>query len=159
MRIQVIAVGKMKERFLQLGVEHYLERLTPYAKVEITEIAEEKGKEPLSKQEIKQVMDKEGERILRHLSTDTYTIALAINGVALSSETLANHLQQLVTYGKSRMAFVIGGSYGLSHAVLQRADYTLSFSKMTFPHQLMRLILLEQVYRSFKINRGETYHK
>jgi 23S rRNA (pseudouridine1915-N3)-methyltransferase len=159
MRIQVIAVGKMKERFLQLGVEHYLERLTPYAKVEITEIAEEKGKEPLSKQEIKQVVDKEGERILRHLSTDTYTIALAINGVALSSETLANHLQQLVTYGKSRMAFVIGGSYGLSHAVLQRADYTLSFSKMTFPHQLMRLILLEQVYRSFKINRGETYHK
>ncbi|MDR6225397.1 23S rRNA (pseudouridine(1915)-N(3))-methyltransferase RlmH [Desmospora profundinema] len=159
MRIQVIAVGKLKERFLQTGVDHYLERLTPYAKVEVTEVAEEKGQEPMGEAEIQQVIHKEGERILRHLTPDTYTIALAIQGVALSSETLANHLEQLATYGKSRIAFVIGGSHGLSKKVLQRADYTLSFSKMTFPHQLMRMILLEQVYRSFKINRGETYHK
>ncbi|SFS36815.1 23S rRNA (pseudouridine(1915)-N(3))-methyltransferase RlmH [Marininema halotolerans] len=159
MRIQIIAVGKMKEKYLRMGVEDYIQRITPYAKVEVTEIAEEKGQEPLSPAEIDQIVTKEGERILRALSSDTYTIALAIQGVAFSSETLANHLDQLATYGRSKVAFIIGGSYGLTKSVLQRADYTLSFSKMTFPHQLMRMLLLEQVYRSFKINRGETYHK
>ncbi|MFC4077258.1 23S rRNA (pseudouridine(1915)-N(3))-methyltransferase RlmH [Salinithrix halophila] len=159
MRIQLLTVGKLKEKYLRMGVEEYIQRLTPYAKVEVQEIAEEKGQDPLSDAEIEQIVAKEGERILRLLSPDTYAIALAINGLALSSETLANHLDQLATYGRSKVAFLIGGSYGLSREVLQRADFTLSFSKMTFPHQLMRLILLEQLYRSFKINRGETYHK
>ncbi|SDX28826.1 23S rRNA (pseudouridine1915-N3)-methyltransferase [Marininema mesophilum] len=159
MRIQLITVGKIKEKYLRMGVEDYIQRITPYAKVEVTEITEEKGQEPLSPAEIEQLVTKEGERILRALSSDTYAMALAIQGVAFSSETLANHLNQLATYGRSKVAFIIGGSYGLSKAVLQRADYSLSFSKMTFPHQLMRMLLLEQVYRSFKINRGETYHK
>lgn len=159
MRIQILAVGKLKERYLRMGVEDYLNRISPYAKVEVTEISEEKAQEPLSEAEIQRVTKREGERILRQLSPDTYAMALIIQGVALSSETLANHLNQLATYGKSRIAFIIGGSYGLSEQVRQRADYTLSFSKMTFPHQLMRIILLEQIYRSFKINRGETYHK
>ncbi|MFD1409694.1 23S rRNA (pseudouridine(1915)-N(3))-methyltransferase RlmH [Kroppenstedtia eburnea] len=159
MKIQILAVGKLKESYLRMGVEDYLQRLSPYAKVEVKEIAEEKATEPLTEAEIRRVTDREGERILRHLTPDTYTISLVIQGVALSSETLANHLDQLATYGKSRIAFIIGGSYGLSEQVRQRADYSLSFSKMTFPHQLMRLILLEQLYRSFKINRGETYHK
>ncbi|OYD07944.1 23S rRNA (pseudouridine(1915)-N(3))-methyltransferase RlmH [Paludifilum halophilum] len=159
MRIQIIAVGKLKERYLRTGVEEYIRRLTPYAKTEVKEIHEEKGQEPLSDNEVRQILDREGERILRYLSPDTYTIALAINGVTLSSETLANHIDQLATYGRSKLTFIIGGSYGLSKEVIKRADFTLSFSKMTFPHQLMRLILVEQLYRSFKINRGETYHK
>ncbi|PTM56877.1 23S rRNA (pseudouridine(1915)-N(3))-methyltransferase RlmH [Desmospora activa] len=159
MHIQIIAVGKLKERFLVMGLEHYLERLSPYAKIEVIEIPEEKGQEPLRESEIQQIREKEGERIIRHLSADVYTIALAIQGVSLSSESLANQLDQRATYGQSRIAFIIGGSHGLSRHVLQRADYTLSFSKMTFPHQLMRVILLEQIYRAFKINRGETYHK
>ncbi|GGA46419.1 ribosomal RNA large subunit methyltransferase H [Kroppenstedtia guangzhouensis] len=159
MKIQILAVGKLKESYLRMGVEDYLQRISTYAKVEVKEIAEEKTAEPLNEAEIRRVTNREGERILRQLSPDTYTIALVIQGVALSSETLANHLEQLATYGKSRIAFIIGGSYGLSEQVRQRADYSLSFSKMTFPHQLMRLILLEQLYRSFKINRGETYHK
>lgn len=159
MRIQILTVGKLKERYLRMGVEDYLHRISPYAKVEVTEIPEEKAQEPLNEAEIQRVTEREGERILRQLSPDTYAIALVIQGVALSSETLANHLNQLTTYGKSRIAFIIGGSYGLSEQVRQRADYTLSFSKMTFPHQLMRIILLEQIYRSFKINRGEVYHK
>lgn len=159
MHIQIIAVGKLKERFLVMGTEHYLERLAPYAKIEVVEIPEEKGQEPLRQTEIQQILDREGERIARYLSTDTYTIALAIQGVSLSSESLANHLDQRATYGQSRITFIIGGSHGLSRKILQQADYTLSFSKMTFPHQLMRIILLEQLYRSFKINRGETYHK
>lgn len=159
MRIQIIAVGKLKEQYLKMGVEEYLQRLSPYAKTEVLEVQEEKGQEPLHEAEIRQILSKEGNRIMRILGPETHTIALDIKGVALSSETLAHQIHQLATYGRSRLAFVIGGSYGLSKEVLQRADYNLSFSKMTFPHPLMRLILLEQLYRSFKINRGETYHK
>ncbi|PTX62435.1 23S rRNA (pseudouridine1915-N3)-methyltransferase [Melghirimyces profundicolus] len=159
MHIQILAVGKLKEKYIRLAVDDYMKRISPYARVEVTEIPESKGQEPLNDAEIQRIVTGEGERILRHLSPDTYTIALAIQGVMLSSETLAHHLDQLATYGKSRIAFVIGGSYGLSDSVMQRADFTLSCSKMTFPHQLMRVILLEQVFRSFKINRGETYHK
>ena len=141
------------------GINEYLKRLTAYAKVEIVELADEKAPENLSETEMEQVKQKEGERILAKLSDDTHVIALAIEGKMKSSEQLAADIDNLATYGKSKIAFVIGGSLGLSKDVMKRANDTLSFSKMTFPHQLMRLILVEQVYRAFRINRGEPYHK
>lgn len=159
MNISVIAVGKVKEKYLKQGMEEYLKRLSAYAKVEIIEVADEKAPETLSESETEQVKQKEGERILAKLHPDTYVIALAIEGKMQTSEQFSAHLDQLATYGKSKIAFLIGGSLGLSGEVLKRADETLSFSKMTFPHQLMRLILLEQVYRAFRIMRGEPYHK
>lgn len=159
MNISIVTVGKLKEKYLKQGIEEYLKRLTSYAKVEITEVADEKAPEELSELEMEQVKQKEGERILAKISQDSHVIALAINGKMQSSEELADTLDKLATYGKSKIAFVIGGSLGLSDEVLQRANEQLSFSKMTFPHQLMRLILVEQIYRAFRINRGEPYHK
>jgi 23S rRNA (pseudouridine1915-N3)-methyltransferase len=157
--ISIITVGKLKEKYLKSGIDEYLKRLSIYAKVEILEIPDEKAPEELSMAEMEQVKKKEGEKILAKLSQETYVVALAIDGKMKSSEELADTLDKLATYGKSKIAFVIGGSLGLSNEVLKRADEKLSFSKMTFPHQLMRLILLEQVYRSFRINRNEPYHK
>jgi 23S rRNA (pseudouridine1915-N3)-methyltransferase len=157
--ISIVTVGKLKEKYLKQGIEEYLKRLTSYAKVEIIEVADEKAPEELSELEMEQVKQKEGERILAKISQDTHVIALAINGKMQSSEELADSLDKLATYGKSKLAFVIGGSLGLSDEVLKRANDKLSFSKMTFPHQLMRLILVEQIYRAFRINRGEPYHK
>jgi 23S rRNA (pseudouridine1915-N3)-methyltransferase len=157
--ISIICVGKLKEKYLKQGIDEYVKRLSAYAKVEIIEVPDEKAPENLSDQEMEQVKQKEGERILAKISDDTYVIALAIEGKMKSSEELAESLDKLAIYGKSKIAFVIGGSLGLSKQVMQRADEALSFSKMTFPHQLMRLILLEQVYRAFRINRGEPYHK
>jgi 23S rRNA (pseudouridine1915-N3)-methyltransferase len=157
--ISIITVGKLKEKYLKQGIDEYLKRLTSYAKVEIIEVADEKAPEELSELEMEQVKQKEGERILAKISQDAHVIALAINGKMQSSEQLADSLDKLATYGKSKIAFVIGGSLGLSDEVLQRANDQLSFSKMTFPHQLMRLILVEQIYRAFRINRGEPYHK
>jgi 23S rRNA (pseudouridine1915-N3)-methyltransferase len=133
--------------------------LSAYAKVEILEVADEKAPEELSDLEMQQVKQKEGERILAKISQDTYVIALAIQGKLQSSEELADTLDKLATYGKSKIAFVIGGSLGLSEEVLKRSNEQLSFSRMTFPHQLMRLILVEQIYRAFRINRNEPYHK
>lgn len=159
MNIHIISIGKIKEKYLKQGMNEYLKRLSPYAKVDIIELPDEKAPESLSEQEMEQVKEKEGERILAKISPDTYVIALAIEGTMKSSEQLAESLDKLATYGKSKIAFVIGGSLGLSQTVMSRANESLSFSKMTFPHQLMRLILLEQIYRSFKINRGEPYHK
>jgi 23S rRNA (pseudouridine1915-N3)-methyltransferase len=127
--------------------------------MDIIEVPDEKAPEELSETEMIQVKQKEGERILAKIHPDAHVIALAIEGKMKSSEELADNLDKLATYGKSKIAFVIGGSLGLSQEVLQRADDKLSFSKMTFPHQLMKLILLEQVYRAFRINRGEPYHK
>jgi 23S rRNA (pseudouridine1915-N3)-methyltransferase len=157
--ISIVTVGKLKEKYLKQGIEEYLKRLTSYAKVEIIEVADEKAPEELSELEMEQVKQKEGERILAKISQDTHVIALAISGKMQSSEQLADSLDKLATYGKSKLAFVIGGSLGLSNEVLKRANEQLSFSKMTFPHQLMRLILVEQIYRAFRINRGEPYHK
>jgi 23S rRNA (pseudouridine1915-N3)-methyltransferase len=157
--ISIVTIGKLKEKYLKQGIDEYLKRLSIYAKVEIIELPDEKAPENLSETEMEQVKEKEGERILSKISDDTHVIALAIEGKMKSSEQLAKDLDQLATYGKSKVAFVIGGSLGLSKAVMKRANDTLSFSKMTFPHQLMRLILLEQVYRAFRINRGEPYHK
>lgn len=159
MKISIVAVGKLKEKYLKQGIQEYVKRLTPYANVEIIEVPDEKAPETLSEAEMEEVKQKEGERILAKLSPDTYVITLEIEGKSISSEQLANKLDELSTYGRSKIAFIIGGSLGLSKAVTQRSDFSLSFSKMTFPHQLMRLILLEQVYRAMKINRGEPYHK
>lgn len=157
--ITIVTIGKLKEKYLIQGINEYLKRLTAYAKVEIVELADEKAPENLSETEMEQVKQKEGERILAKLSDDTHVIALAIEGKMKSSEQLAADIDNLATYGKSKIAFVIGGSLGLSKDVIKRANDTLSFSKMTFPHQLMRLILVEQVYRAFRIIRGEPYHK
>ncbi|MFJ7725870.1 23S rRNA (pseudouridine(1915)-N(3))-methyltransferase RlmH [Neobacillus sp. NPDC097160] len=159
MNISIITVGKLKEKYLKQGIEEYLKRLTAYAKVDVIEVADEKAPEELSELEMVQVKQKEGERILAKIGQDTYVIALAIQGKLGSSEELADSLDKLATYGKSKIAFVIGGSLGLSEDVLKRSNEQLSFSRMTFPHQLMRLILVEQIYRAFRINRGEPYHK
>lgn len=159
MNISIITVGKLKEKYLKQGIGEYVKRLSAYAKIDIIEIPDEKAPETLSEMEMLQVKAKEGERILAKISDDTHVIALAIEGKMKSSEELADTIDKLATYGKSKVAFVIGGSLGLSNEVMKRANDTLSFSKMTFPHQLMRLILVEQVYRAFRINRGEPYHK
>jgi len=157
--ISIITVGKLKEKYLKLGIEEYIKRLSSYSRIEIIEVPDEKAPEVLSEAEMLQVKKKEGERILAKVPTDAHVIALAIEGKQKSSEELADTIDKLGTYGKSKVTFIIGGSLGLSDEVLKRADEKLSFSKMTFPHQLMRLILVEQVYRAFRINRGEPYHK
>lgn len=159
MNISIITIGKLKEKYLKQGIDEYLKRLSAYAKLDIIELPDEKAPENLSETEMEIVKEKEGERILSKISDDTHVIALAIEGKMKTSEQLAKEIDQLATYGKSKIAFIIGGSLGLSQQVMKRANDTLSFSKMTFPHQLMRLILLEQVYRAFRINRGEPYHK
>lgn len=159
MQITIISVGKLKEKYLVEGISEYLKRLSSYARMEIIEIADEKAPENLSFAEEQQVKKKEGERILAKISSDTYVIALAIEGKQRTSEDLATMMNSLGTYGKSRITFVIGGSLGLSEDVMKRANDKLSFSKMTFPHQLMKLILVEQIYRSFRIIKGEPYHK
>ncbi|MDO6846370.1 23S rRNA (pseudouridine(1915)-N(3))-methyltransferase RlmH [Priestia megaterium] len=159
MNISIITIGKLKEKYLKQGIEEYLKRLSSYAKVGIIELADEKAPENLSESEMEQVKQKEGERILAKISDDTHVIALAINGKQKSSEELAKEIDSLATYGKSKIAFVIGGSLGLSSEVMKRSNAALSFSKMTFPHQLMRLVLVEQIYRAFRIIRNEPYHK
>lgn len=159
MNISVISVGKIKEKYLRDGIDEYKKRLSRYCNIELIEVMDEKAPENLSEKEEEQIKIKEGQAILKHIKEGTYVIALAINGKLLSSEELSDMLSNLGLTGKSSIAFVIGGSLGLSKEVLDRADYKLSFSKMTFPHQLMRMILLEQVYRGFKIMKGEPYHK
>ncbi|OEF97350.1 23S rRNA (pseudouridine(1915)-N(3))-methyltransferase RlmH [Desulfuribacillus alkaliarsenatis] len=159
MQITIVVVGKLKEKYLKQGIDEYMKRLSSYAKVQIIEVADEKAPENLSEAGEVQVKDKEGQRILGNIKPDSHCIALAIEGKQQSSEALAANLDKLATYGKSHITLVIGGSLGLSDDVLKRADEKLSFSKMTLPHQLMRLILLEQVYRAFRINKGEPYHK
>lgn len=159
MNIKIIGVGKIKEKYLKEGIKEYLKRLQPVAKIEIIEVADEKEPANSSPAEEKIVKEKEEERIKKHLKPGSFLIALAIEGKELSSEGFAQKLKNLALEGKSDITFVIGGSLGLSKGILDKADFLLSFSKMTFPHQLMRLILLEQIYRAFKIIRGETYHK
>jgi len=159
MNISIITVGKLKEKYLRQGIEEYLKRLSAYAKIEVIEVSDEKAPETLSETEMDLVKKKEGERILGKIHPDTYVIALAINGSMKTSEQFAEKINQLALHGKSKIAFIIGGSLGLSDEVLKRANDSLSFSKMTFPHQLMRLILVEQIYRAFRIIRGEPYHK
>ncbi|MDR0880705.1 MAG: 23S rRNA (pseudouridine(1915)-N(3))-methyltransferase RlmH [Clostridioides sp.] len=159
MNIQVISVGKIKEKYLKLGIEEFSKRLSKYCKLDIVELDDEKAPENLSDKGREIVKDKEGQRILTKIKQNSYVIALAIDGKNFSSEELAEFMSDLTVRGNSSLTFVIGGSLGLSDDVLVRADFKLSFSKMTFPHQLMRLILLEQIYRGFRINNGEPYHK
>lgn len=159
MNITIITVGKLKEKYLKQGIDEYLKRLTAYAKVDIIELSDEKAPETLSDVEMLQIKDKEGERIISKIHPDAHVIALAIEGKMKTSEELADTIDKLGTYGKSKITFIIGGSLGLSQGVMKRADEALSFSKMTFPHQLMRLILVEQIYRAYRIIRGEPYHK
>ena len=159
MNVTVICIGKLKERFWTEAVQEYSKRLNKYCTLSIDELKEEKAPENPSEAEENAVKEAEGKSILKHIKKDTYVIALEIQGKELSSEDLAEKLDQLGLKGKSDVAFIIGGSIGLSKEVLERADFRLSFSKMTFPHQMMRVILLEQIYRGFKINRNETYHK
>lgn len=159
MRINIVCVGKIKEKYLKLGIDEFKKRLSKYCKLDIIELDDEKAPENLSDKEMEMIKDKEGKKILAKIKDTSYVIALAIDGKSLSSEELADTINKLGIRGVSNITFVIGGSLGLSDEVLSRADYKLSFSKMTFPHQLMRLILLEQIYRSYRINNGEPYHK
>ena len=159
MKITLITVGKIKETYLKDGIAEYSKRLSRYCKLEIIEVADEKTPDQASETMEEQIRDKEGERILKYLKDDMYVITLEIDGKQLSSEELADKMAALGLQGKSHIAFVIGGSIGLGREVLKRSDYALSFSKMTFPHQLMRVILLEQVYRGYRIINGEPYHK
>ena len=159
MKITVLAVGKIKERFYTDAVSEYAKRLSRYCRLEIVEVADEKTPDGAGEAMERKIKEKEGERLLSHIKDNMYVIALAIEGKARSSEELSGRLDNLGLQGNSDIAFVIGGSLGLSEAILKRADEALSFSRMTFPHQLMRVILLEQIYRSFKIQHGEPYHK
>ncbi|MCO4325502.1 23S rRNA (pseudouridine(1915)-N(3))-methyltransferase RlmH [Staphylococcus agnetis] len=159
MKITIIAVGKLKEKYWKQAIAEYEKRLTAYTKVEIIEVPDEKAPENMSDKEIEQVKEKEGQRILAKIKPQSTVITLEIQGKMLSSEGLAKELDQRMTQGASNFTFIIGGSNGLHQDVMNRSNFALSFSKMTFPHQMMRVVLLEQVYRAFKINRGEAYHK
>ena len=159
MKITLITVGKIKEKYFTDAIAEYMKRLSRYCKPEIIQVADEKTPENAALAVEKQVKDTEGERILRHVAEDAFVVALEIRGEMLSSEELADFIERKQVSGTSHIQFVIGGSLGLSEAVLRRADYRLSFSRMTFPHQLMRVVLLEQICRSFRIIAGEPYHK
>lgn len=159
MKITLITVGKIKERFFTDAIAEYSKRLSRYCKLEIIQVADEKTPDGAGEALERQIRDKEGERILTQIRDGAYVIALAIDGQMLDSEQLAARIERLGVSGQSQIVMIIGGSLGLSEAVLKRADYRLSFSRMTFPHQLMRVILLEQIYRSFRIIAGEPYHK
>ncbi|MCI2890315.1 23S rRNA (pseudouridine(1915)-N(3))-methyltransferase RlmH [Staphylococcus hominis] len=159
MKITILAVGKLKEKYWKQAIAEYEKRLGAYSKIEMIEVPDEKAPETMSDKEIEQVKEKEGQRILAKIKPQATVITLEIQGKMLSSEGLAKELQQRMTQGQSDFVFVIGGSNGLHQNVLNRSNYALSFSKMTFPHQMMRVVLIEQVYRAFKIMRGEAYHK
>lgn len=159
MKITILCVGKVKEKFYRDAIGEFTKRLGRYCKLDIIEVPDEKTDEQATQTEIDIVKNKEGERLLKNIKDDAYVFCLAIEGLQLDSVELSQKMDKLMSSGKSHIYFVIGGSLGLSDAVLKRADYKLSFSKMTFPHQLMRVILLEQIYRSFRISNNEPYHK
>lgn len=164
MKITLAVVGKIKEKYWNMAIEEYTKRLSRYASVSICQTADEPTPDHASPAQELQIKEKEGERLLREIgkydrSADTYVIALAIDGRPYDSVGFSKHLESLQVNGYSHILFVIGGSLGLSDAVLRRADEKLSFSAMTFPHQMMRVILLEQIYRAQRITRGEPYHK
>ena len=159
MTIRIVCAGKLKEKsYLDLSAE-YIKRLSRFATVEVNEVPDEKIPDNAGEAEEAHVKEKEGSRLLSHISSQDYVIALTLDGKSYTSESFASHLDQLLLSGKSRLTFVIGGSLGLSPEVISRADEKLSLSAMTFPHRLARIILLEQVYRAFKIRSNETYHK
>lgn len=159
MNITIVCVGKLKEKYWTDAAQEYSKRLSKYCTLVINELKEEKSPDNASNAEEMAVKEAEGKSILKQIKKDAYVIALEIQGKELTSEALSEKIESLGIAGKSDLVFLIGGSIGLSEEVLARADYRLSFSKMTFPHQMMRVVLLEQIYRSFKIIRNETYHK
>ena len=159
MKITLITVGMIKEKYLKDAIAEYCKRLSRYCKLEIVEVADEKTPDNASDTVEDAIRDKEGERILKYIKEDAYVITLEIAGKMLTSEEMAEKIEKLGVQGTSHIIFIIGGSIGLGREILKRSDYALSFSKMTFPHQLMRVILLEQIYRSYRIINHEPYHK
>lgn len=159
MNIRIVSVGRIKEKYIQEGIKEFSKRLSRYCNLDIIEIDDEKAPENLSEKDMEIVKKKEGEKILSKIPQIFHVIVLAIEGKQLSSEGLAENIENLMINGTNDICFVIGGSLGLSTDVMNRSNFKLSFSKMTFPHQMMRLILLEQVYRGFRIIKGEPYHK
>ena len=159
MKIEIICIGKLKERYWTEASAEYMKRLSKYCDPQITELKESRLPDRASAAQEAAVIEEEGRNILKHVKDGSYVISLEIRGKALSSEALASKLEDVALGGGSHVTFIIGGSLGLSDEVGKRADFKLSFSPMTFPHQMMRVILLEQIYRSFKIIKNETYHK
>lgn len=159
MKITLVTVGKIKEKYLKDAIAEYSKRLSKYCKLEIVEVADEKTPDNASNTVENTIRAKEAERILKYVREDAYIITLEINGRLLSSEELADKIDKLGVQGTSHIMFIIGGSIGLGEEILKKSDFALSFSRMTFPHQLMRVILLEQIYRSYRIMNKEPYHK
>ena len=158
MKITIVCAGKLKEKYLTAGISEFLKRLKPMAQVEILEVHEEKMPDNPSAAEKQQVLQKEGEKLLKLVPSGSYLFVLDVYGEELSSEELAERIDKLGVSGRSSLTFLIGGAFGLSKEVRQAADMKLSFSRLTFTHQMVRLLLVEQIYRAFKINRGEKYH-
>lgn len=159
MKITLLTVGKIKEKYFTMAIDEYSKRLSRYVKLDIIEVADEKTPDGASETEERMIREKEGKRILSNLKDDSYVITLEIEGKMLDSVELSKKIEQIGVLGKGHITFIIGGSLGLSDEVKNRADYKLSFSRMTFPHQLMRVVLLEQIYRSYRILGNEPYHK
>lgn len=159
MNITIITVGKIKEKYLRDAIEEYSKRLGRYCKLDIIELADEKTPDNASEKEEEVIKEKEGQGILSKLKENMFVIAMDLGGKQLTSEEFSDYIQNLGVTGNSNIAFIIGGSLGISKSVLARANYKLCFSKMTFPHQLFRVMLLEQIYRGFRIMKGEPYHK
>lgn len=159
MKVTLITVGKIKEKYFTMAIEEYSKRLSRYIKLNIVQVDDEKTPDNASDAEEVQIREKEGERIQKHIKDDAFVITLEIEGKMLSSEELSEKINKIAVSGKGHIIFIIGGSLGLSDTIKNRADYKLSFSKMTFPHQLMRVVLLEQIYRSYRIMNNEPYHK
>lgn len=159
MKISILTVGKIKEKYLRDAIAEYSKRLSRYCKLEIIEVADEKTPDNASETVEDSIRSKEGERLLKYIKDEAFVITLEIAGEQLTSEKFAEKINNLGIRGTSHIQFVIGGSIGLGKEILKRSDYALSFSKMTFPHQLMRVSLLEQIYRSYRIISGEPYHK
>lgn len=159
MKITIVSVGSIKEKYLKDAISEYSKRLSKYTKIEFLSVSDEPINDNPSDKEKEMIKNKEGEKILKIIPSNSYKIALDLKGKMLSSEELAIKMQDIFSYHNANISFIIGGSLGISDSVLRSVDYHLCFSKMTFPHQLMQVILLEQIYRAFKINNNETYHK
>ena len=158
MKLTIVCAGRIKEKYLSAGIAEFMKRLRPFAQVEIREIHEEKMPDEPSAAEKEQVLHKEGEKLLKLVPAGSYLFVLDVYGAEMASEQLAAKIDQLGIQGRSNITFLIGGAFGLSQEVRAAADELLSFSRMTFTHQMVRLLLVEQIYRAFKINRGEKYH-
>ena len=159
MKIRILAIGKIKEPYLKQGIDEYLKRIKPYCQIEVVEVNDEPVNDNPKDADIERVKNLEGEKVLKLLKPQDYLISLDLNKKQLTSEEFAKYIEDKLVLGGSTINFVIGGSYGLSDTLKKRANDAISLSNMTFLHQMTRLILLEQIYRAFKINRNETYHK